>query len=72
MPFPLANEDHAFLAGATINHLRTAGGVYPVLDDEGHYTAEALVTLAEVEELAARIVVLPPDTDQPTGAGEEP
>ena len=69
-PLALANEDHAFLAGAAINHLRAAGGVYPVLDAEGHYTAEAIVTLAEVEEMAARIVVLPPDADQP--AGEEP
>jgi len=71
MPFPLANEDHAFVAGATFNHLRAAGGVYPILDAEGHYTAEALVTLVEVEELAARIVVLPPDADHPAGE-EEP
>jgi hypothetical protein len=73
MPIPLANVDHAFLTGLAVAHLARAGGLEPVLDDEGNYTAQWTILVPGADVLAGvglpievNLVVLPPDSDAPS------
>lgn len=82
MPIALANVDHAFLTGLAVAHLARAGGLEPVLDDDGNYTAQWTITVPGADVAAGvglpievTIVVLPPEApstvDGPR-SGDEP
>jgi hypothetical protein len=74
----LANTDHAFLCGLAVAHLARAGGVEPVLDDDGSFTAAWTITVPAADVAAelglpieVTIVVLPPGPSTVDGPRSE-
>jgi hypothetical protein len=77
MTIPLANTDHAFLAGVIAGHLLDHGvSLDPCLDDDGNYTAQWTITvpgpLAGADGPVEVMLVVLPQGSTVEGPKEQP